>query len=503
MVLRFVFRETFMGNPSIFRTKSIFKIQHEITEGSSAMAVSLKRHLCVTSLVLFGIGVLIGAGIFSLTGMAAGLYAGPGIVISFAISAVACALAGLCYAEFASMVPAAGSVYTYAYTTLGEFFAWIIGWDLVLEYAAGAATVATSWSAYLMQFCGDIGHPFPAQWAASPFDVVKIADGVQGHAFFNFPAAFIVVAMSLVLVKGIRESSMLNAVLVALKLFVIFAFIGLGWKYINPANHQPFIPPNTGDFGHFGWSGVFRGSAVIFFAYIGFDAVSTAAQEAKNPRRDMPIAILGSLFVCTILYCVFAYVLTGLASYKEFSGLSGLAPVAIAISHTPYGFFKQLVEVAILAGFSSVIMILLLGQSRVFYAMSQDGLLPAMFSDLHPKFRTPWKSNILFAVFVGLFAGLVPGHVIGEMTSIGTLLAFVIVCVSVIVLRRTMPDAPRAFRVPLVPWLPIAGALSCLAIMASLPVETWIRLVVWLLIGCVLYFSYSRWNSHLHGEPKP
>ena len=293
---------------------------------------------------------------------------------------------------------------------------------------------------------------------------------------------------------------MLNAVLVALKLFVIFAFIGLGWKYMNPLNHQPFIPANTGDFGHFGWSGVFRGSAVIFFAYIGFDAVSTAAQEAKNPKRDMPIAILGSLFICTILYCVFAYVLTGLANYKEFSGLSGLAPVAVAISHTPYTFFTLLVELAILAGFSSVIMILLLGQSRVFYSMSQDGLLPSMFSELHAKFRTPWKSNILFAVFVGLFAGLVPGHVIGEMTSIGTLLAFVIVCISVLVLRRTMPDAPRAFRVPLVPFVPIAGAVSCIAIMASLPIETWIRLVVWLIIGCLLYFTYSRWNSRLHRD---
>ena len=490
-----------MGKPSIFRTKSIIQIQHEISSGSSAMGISLKRHLGATSLVLFGIGVVIGAGIFSLTGMAAGQYAGPGIVISFMISAVACALAGLCYAEFASMVPAAGSAYTYAYTTLGEFFAWIIGWDLVLEYAAGAATVATSWSAYLMKFCGQVGIPLSPQWAASPFDVVALAGGGQGHAFFNLPATFIVVVMSVVLMKGIRESAMLNAVLVALKLFVIFAFIGLGWHYINPANHQPFIPPNTGGFGHFGWSGIFRGSAVIFFAYIGFDAVSTASQEAKNPKRDMPIAILGSLLICTILYCTFAYVLTGLANYKEFSGLSGLAPVSVAISHTPYKFFTLLVEVAILAGFSSVIMILLLGQSRVFYSMSQDGLLPKMFSELHPKFRTPWKSNILFAVFVGLFAGRVPGHVIGEMTSIGTLLAFVIVCISVLVLRRTMPDAPRAFRVPFVPFVPIAGALTCLAIMASLPWETWVRLVVWLVIGCLLYFSYSRWNSNLHGKP--
>jgi APA family basic amino acid/polyamine antiporter len=489
-----------VSRPSLFRTKSIFKIQHEMKEGSSAHAVSLRRHLGAPSLVLFGIGVLIGAGIFSLTGMAAGLYAGPGIVFSFLISAVACALAGLCYAEFASMVPAAGSAYTYAYTTLGEFFAWIIGWDLVLEYAVGAATVSASWSAYLVKFCNQLHIPLPIQWAATPFDVVTLANGAHAHGIVNLPSIFIVVLMSLVLIKGIRESAMLNAVLVAVKLLVIFAFIALGWSWMNPANHHPFVPPNTGEFGHFGWSGVLRASGVIFFAYIGFDAVSTAAQEAKNPRRDMPIGILGSLLVCTALYCTFSYVLTGLASYKEFTGLSGLAPVAIAISHTPYGLFTLLVEVAILAGFSSVIMILLLGQSRVFYSMSKDGLLPAMFSDLHPKFRTPWKSNILFAVFVSLFAGLVPGSVIGEMTSIGTLLAFVIVCIAVIRLRYTMPDAPRAFVTPLVPWVPIAGAVSCLLIMIFLPWETWVRLAVWLVIGCCLYFGYSRWNSKLNGE---
>lgn len=482
---------------NIFRTKSVIEIQHELAAGASA-GVSLKRHLGATSLVLFGVGVLIGAGIFSLTGMAAGQYAGPGIMLSFVISAVACALAGLCYAEFASMVPVAGSAYTYAYTTLGEFFAWIIGWDLVLEYAAGAATVATSWSAYLMKFCEQLGIPLPVQWAASPFSVMTSPDGGQVHGIFNAPAAFIVAVMSVVLIKGIRESAMLNAVLVALKVFVILSFIGLGWSYINPANHQPFIPPNTGEFGHFGWSGVFRGAAVIFFAYIGFDAVSTAAQEAKNPKRDMPVGILGSLALCTLLYCAFAYVLTGLANYKEFSGLSGLAPVAVAISHTPYKFFTLLVELAILAGFSSVIMILLLGQSRVFYSMSQDGLLPATFSEVHPRFRTPWKSNALFGVLVGLFAGLVPGHIIGEMTSIGTLLAFVIVCVSVPMLRRSMPEAERPFRVPLVPWIPTAGALSCLAIMVSLPGETWLRLIGWLLLGFVIYFAYSRNNSRLN-----
>ena len=485
----------------LFRVKSVTEIQHELAAGASA-GVTLKRHLGPISLILFGVGVLIGAGIFSLTGMAAGHYAGPGIVLSFIISAIACALAGLCYAEFASMVPAAGSAYTYTYTTLGEYFAWIIGWDLVLEYAAGAATVATSWSAYLLKFCEHVGVPFPVQWAASPFTMVSFPDGSQAHAYFNLPAALIVGGMSLFLIKGISESAFLNSILVAVKVCIILSFIGLGWSYMNPANHQPFIPPNTGEFGQFGWSGVFRGAAVIFFAYIGFDAVSTAAQEARNPRRDMPIAILGSLFVCTLLYCLFAYVLTGLAKYTEFSGLSGLAPVAIAIEKTPYKFFTILVEFAILAGFSSVIMILLLGQSRVFYAMSKDGLLPKVFSELHATFQTPWKSNAVLGVFVGLFAGLVPGNIIGEMTSIGTLLAFVIVCVAIPVLRRTMPEAQRSFRVPLVPWLPIAGALACLGIMASLPLDTWIRLIVWLILGSIIYFCYSRFHSRLadHSE---
>jgi APA family basic amino acid/polyamine antiporter len=484
----------------LFRTKSIFKLQHELTEGSSAHGVSLKRHLGAPSLVLFGIGVLIGAGIFSLTGLAAGANAGPGVVFSFMIAAVACALAGFCYAEFASMVPASGSAYTYAYTTLGEFLAWIIGWDLVLEYAVGAATVAISWSSYLLKFLGQLGIPFPTQLALSPFETAKLADGSVIHGVINLPAILIVLAMSLVLIRGIKESALLNAVLVGIKLVVILSFIALGWSYMNPAYHQPFIPPNTGEFGHFGWSGVLRGAAVIFFAYIGFDAVSTAAQEAKNPQRDMPIGILGSLAVCTVLYCTFSFVLTGLASYTEFTGHDRLAPVTIAISHTPYKVFTLLVEVAILAGFSSVIMILLLGQSRVFYSMANDGLVPKVFSDLHAKFHTPWKSNVLFAVFVSLFAGFVPDAVVGEMTSIGTLLAFVIVCVAVIVLRRTMPDAPRQFVTPLVPWVPALGAIFCLVMMASLPWETWLRLVVWLVIGCVLYFGYSRWNSRLCRE---
>lgn len=479
---------------SMMRCKSIDVMQVDLVGEDG---VTLHRHLGPWQLVLLGIGVIVGAGIFSVTGMAAGTYAGPGIVLSFVIAAIACALAGLCYSEFASMVPAAGSAYTYSYLTLGEFFAWIIGWDLVLEYAVGAATVASAWSAYLVKFLAELGLHFPIQWASSPFTKIALEDGTSLHGIVNLPAILIVFAMTLVLVKGIRESALLNAFLVAVKLAVVLAFIALGWMYINAANHQPFIPANEGAFGHFGWSGVLRGAAVVFFAYIGFDCISTAAQEARNPKRDMPFGILMSLLICTVLYCLFAYVLTGLASYKEFAGHDGLAPVAIAIKHTPYRVFTLLVEIAILAGFSSVIMILLMGQSRIFYSMARDGLLPSFFSEIHPTFRTPWKSNILFAVFVSLFAGFIPGNVVGEMCSIGTLLAFTMVCIAVIVLRKTKPDAPRQFRVPLVPFIPAAGALICLILMASLPWDTWLRLVVWLLIGLGVYFGYSRHRSKL------
>ncbi len=487
-----------------FRCKDLSTVEKE---AASAGGVALKRELGAPSLVLFGIGVIIGAGIFSVTGMAAGAYAGPGIIISFIIAGIACALAGLCYSEFASIVPIAGSAYTYSYLTLGEFFAWIIGWDLVLEYAVGAATVASAWSAYLAKFLSHIENPALhawvtsldfLRWTASPFSVVgHTPEGAAIHGIVNLPAICVVLAMSLLLIKGIRESALFNAVMVAVKLTVIISFIILGWSYIQPANHTPFIPANEGVMGHFGWSGIFRAAAVVFFAYIGFDVISTAAQEARNPRRDMPISILGSLVICTILYCLFAYVLTGLANYREFSGLVGLAPVAVAIEHTPYKIFTLFVEVAILAGFSSVIMILLMGQSRVFFSMSRDGLLPRVFSELHPVFKTPWKSNLLFAAFVSLFAGFIPGHIVGEMCSIGTLLAFVMVCLAVIILRHTRPDAPRQFRVPWVPVLPILGALSCLGLMIMLPWDTWLRLVLWLFIGLAVYFFYGRHHSNL------
>ncbi len=492
-----------MNLSALFRTKSIFKLQRELTEGSSAHTPTLKRSLGPVNLVLFGIGVVIGAGIFSVTGPAAGNHAGPAILLSFMIAGFGCAFAGLCYAEFASMVPASGSAYTYAYTTMGEFLAWIIGWDLVLEYAVGAATVASSWSSYLLKFLAQFGINFPIALAGSPFqNLGAYADGASIQGIINLPAVLIVVTMSLVLIRGIRESAVFNAIMVALKLIVVVTIIALGWSHINPQNHHPFIPANTGEFGSFGWSGILQAAGIVFFAYIGFDAVSTAAQESRNPKRDLPIGILGSLVICTLLYCLFAWVLTGLASYKDFVGFDGLAPVSIALQHTPYNNLLPLVELAILCGYSSVIMILLLGQSRVFYSMSRDGLIPAMFSEVHPKFRTPWKSNILFAIFVSLIAGFVPGKVVGEMCSIGTLLAFVVVCVAVMVLRHTMPDAPRGFRTPLVPVVPIAGILICSLMMYGLPADTWLRLAIWLVVGFFIYFGYSRWNSRLNTEPE-
>ncbi|MCC6840576.1 MAG: amino acid permease [Flavobacteriales bacterium] len=447
---------------------------------------TLVRRLGAGSLVALGIGAIIGAGLFSLTGVVAAEHAGPAVTLSFIISAIGCAFAGLCYAEFASMIPIAGSAYTYSYATMGRFWAWIIGWDLVLEYAVGAAMVSISWSQYLNKLLMMHGMHIPTAVMAGPFE----------GGIINLPAVFIVVCMSLLLARGTRESAGVNAVIVVLKVAVVLLFIALGWSYINPENLVPYIPENTGKFGAFGWSGVLQGAGIIFFAYIGFDAVSTAAQEAKNPARNMPIGILGSLAICTVLYVLFGHVMTGLAHYTEFGGTHDkLAPVATAIAHTPYVWLQQGVIIAILAGFSSVILVMLLGQSRVFFSMSHDGLLPKVFSDVHPKYRTPVKSNMLFMVFVGLFAGLVPGKVVGEMTSIGTLLAFILVSIGVMMMRKRMPDAPRAFRTPLVPFVPIMGVLVCGVMMAALPWDTWLRLVVWLLIGIVIYFNYSVKHS--------
>src|SRR5687767_207869 len=464
----------------------------------------LKRTLGAGNLVALGIGAIIGAGLFSITGVASAANAGPAITISFIIAAFGCAFAGLCYADFASLIPVEGIAYTYSYATLGEFIAWIIGWDLVLEYALGAATVAISWSRYLGRFLEHYDIHIPHYLAMSPYDTATLADGTVVNGGVNFPAIIIVIIISMILIKGIQESAFVNAIIVMLKVTVVLVFIFLGWSHINPDNYVPYIPENTGTFGEFGLSGVVRAAGIVFFAYIGFDAVSTAAQESKNPKKDMPIGILGSLVVCTILYVLFAHVMTVLANYKEFAGQDGIAPVAVAISHTPYKFLQQAIILAILGGYTSVILVMLMGQSRVFFSMSRDGLLPGFFSDVHRKFKTPYKSNLLFMVFVSLFAGFVPARVVGEMVSIGTLLAFVLVCVGVWVMRVKMPDAPRSFKTPLVPFVPIMGIIICVGMMAFLPADTWVRLMVWMALGIVIYFAYSKKNSFLRkGKVNP
>ncbi len=460
--------------------------------------VSLKRTLGPRNLIFLGIGAIIGAGLFSITGGAAAANAGPAITISFIIAGLGCAFAGLCYAEFASMIPVAGSAYTYSYATMGEFIAWIIGWDLVLEYAVGAATVSISWSRYFGKFLEGFDIHLPEKYMVGPWD----------GGMINLPAVFIVILTSLLLIKGTHESARFNTFIVVVKVTVVLIFILLGWGYINYSNYVPYIPDNTGHFGEFGFSGIIRAAAIVFFAYIGFDAVSTAAQEAKNPGKDMPIGILGSLIICTILYILFAHVMTGVTNYTSFAGKDGIAPVAVAIDHMgtvgpdgslipDYPWLNRAIIIAILGGYASVILVMLMGQSRVFFSMSQDGLIPKIFSYVHPVFRTPSKNNFLFMIFVSLFAAFIPARVVGEMTSIGTLFAFILVCVGVLVMRKTQPDAPRAFRTPWVPLVPILGVLTCLFMMVFLPFDTWLRLFVWLAIGFVIYFGYSKKHSVL------
>lgn len=495
---------------SLFIKKNI---DHLIAEANEEGDSNLKRTLGPYSLVALGIGAIIGAGLFSITGGAAANNAGPAITISFIIAALGCAFAGLCYAEFASMIPVAGSAYTYSYATMGEFIAWIIGWDLVLEYAVGAATVSISWSRYLVKFLGYYDLHLPPNLTMSPYDSVTLVDGTIVNGFINLPAVFIVILMSLLLVKGMRESAKFNNLIVVLKISVVLVFIFLGWSYIDSSNYIPYVPNNTGSFGEYGFSGIIRAAAVVFFAYIGFDAVSTAAQEAKNPKRDMPIGILVSLAICTVLYLLFAHVMTGVANYTDFKGQDGIAPVAVAIDKmgtadasgliTPaFPWLNKAIIIAILAGYSSVILVMLMGQSRVFFSMSKDGLLPKVFSSVHKKFRTPAKSNLLFMLFVSLFAAFVPARVVGEMTSIGTLFAFILVCLGVLVLRKTQPNAPRAFKTPLVPLIPLLGIGTCLFMMVFLPLDTWLRLLIWLAIGMVIYFGYSSKHSKLRNPEK-
>jgi basic amino acid/polyamine antiporter, APA family len=462
---------------------------------------TLRRHLGPFGLIALGIGIIVGAGLFSLTGIAAGENAGPAVTLSFLVAALGCVFAGMCYSELATMIPRAGSAYTYAYATLGELVAWIIGWDLVLEYAVGASAVSVSWSKYLLSLLHDFGIDFPARLALGPFDTMKLPDGSQIAGLINLPAIFIIVALSLLLMRGIRESAAVNAVIVVIKLTIAVIFIAIGAFYVKWANLTPYIPDNAGSFGEFGWSGILRGAGVIFFAYIGFDAVSTAAQETKNPERTMPIGILGSLAICTVLYVAFAFVLTGMVKYTAMKG--DAAPVATAIALTPYTWLQILIKVGIICGFSSVILVALLAQSRVFFAMAEDGLLPRVFATIHPTWQTPWRSNLVFMLFGSVLAGFVPISLLAHMTSIGTLLAFVIVCAGVIVLRRTRPDLPRPYRTPLVPAVPLLGIAVCATMMYSLGPENWWRLVVWLAVGLAIYFGYSRRHSRRQQQAAP
>lgn len=460
----------------------------------------LKRVLGPFGLIALGVGVIIGAGLFSVTGIVAGAHTGPAIVISFALAAIACALAGLCYAEFASMIPVAGSAYTYSYFTMGELVAWIIGWDLVLEYAVAAVAISISWSKYFCIMMSDIGYALPTELTACP---------AEGGAF-NLPAAILVIILSLILMRGTSGSSKFNDLMVTLKIAVVLAFIGIGFKYINTDNLTPFIPANTGVFGEYGWSGILRGAAIVFFAYIGFDAVSTAAQETKNPRRNMPIGIMGSLIVCSVLYMIFSLVMTGVVNYKEYIGADSIAPAATAVAHMgemgangtivpAFPWLNRGIILAILLGYASVVLVMMMGQSRVFYSMSKDGLLPPLFSHLHKRYHTPARSNLLFMVLISILAGIIPPSVAGEMTSIGTLFAFSLVCLGVIVVRRTQPNAPRGFKTPFVPWVPAAGLVCCIGMMLFLPAETWIRLVMWMLIGIDIYSFYGIKNSVIGG----
>lgn len=493
---------------SLFVKKPLSQLLAQADEGKG-----LKRTLGAGNLIALGIGAIIGAGLFVRTAAAAGQAAGPGVTLSFVVAAIGCAFAGLCYAEFAAMIPIAGSAYAYSYTTMGELVAWIIGWALIMEYALGAATVSIAWSEYLNKL---LGGSIPYEWCHSPFESFTDSAGVHHAGFMNAPALIILLLLTLLLIKGTQESAMVNAVIVFVKVAIVILFIALGWKYINPANHIPYLipegtPPVTdqagkviadysGVFKH-GWGGVLGGAAIVFFAFIGFDAVSTAAQEAKNPKRDMPIGILGSLVVCTVLYILFGHVLTGVANWKDFvdpeKGREASVAYAITTGMPGYSWLATAVTVAILAGFSSVILVMLMGQSRIFYTMSNDGLIPKAFGELHPKYKTPYKANWILFVFVGLFAAFVPGHVAGDLTSFGTLFAFVLVSAGVWILRVREPNIERPFRAPLVPIVSTLGVLVCAGMIVALDAQTLKVAFGWMAVGLIVYFAYSRHHSKL------
>jgi APA family basic amino acid/polyamine antiporter len=484
----------------LFRIKSIESL---LSDASATGEGTLKRTLGPMALVALGIGAIIGAGLFVRTAAAIADRAGPSVTLAFIVAGIGCAFAGLCYAEFASMIPVAGSAYTYSYATMGELVAWIIGWDLVLEYAVGAATVAIAWSEYLNRVLEWFGLRIPFEWSHSPFERM-VETGATG--IMNIPAVVILALLSALLIRGTKESAFVNGIIVVIKVAIVLLVIAIGWGYVNPANHTPLIPaattyttPQGVVHNYGGILGILGAAGVVFFAYIGFDAVSTAAQEARDPKRDMPIGILGSLVICTVLYVLFSYVLSGVATVEDFRSTGREASVAFAISkYMPgYEWLSRAVTVAILAGFSSVILVMLLGQSRVFFSMSKDGLVPKVFSDVHPTYRTPHKSNMLFFVFTALFGAFIPGDIVGEMTSIGTLFAFMLVCAGVWLMRIRRPELPRGFTVPALPFVATAGIVVCGAMIYGLGWTNWLRLIAWLVIGLVIYFNYGRRHSRL------
>ncbi|HMA92393.1 MAG TPA: amino acid permease [Polyangiaceae bacterium] len=484
----------------LWSKKSLSTLTSEATDEGHH---TLKRVLSATNLTMLGVGGIIGAGIFVLTGTAAAKCAGPAIVLSFILAGFGCLFAGLCYAELAAMIPVAGSAYTYAYATLGEFIAWIIGWDLILEYLFGAATVAVGWSGYLVAFLKELGIQLPTHLTQAPLTVVGAHDVVANPGgFLNVPAMLIIALMTTLLVVGIHESARFNNLIVIVKVAIVCAVIGFGFAHVKPENWHPFIPAPTGQFAQFGVFGIIRGAGVVFFAYIGFDAVSTAAQEAKNPQRDMPIGILASLGVCTVLYVLMALVMTGMAHYSE---LNVPHPVFVAISKAgpTLAWLGYLVNIAAIAGLASVVLVLLMGQPRIFFSMARDGLLPKVFGRVHKRFRTPHVTTILTGVLAGILSGLFPIDLLGELVSIGTLFAFVIVCGGVWMLRVTSPEIERPFRAPLVPLVPILGILTCLGMMALLPMDTWYRLMIWLALGLIVYFTYGRKRSVLNSMRPP
>jgi basic amino acid/polyamine antiporter, APA family len=488
---------------NLFARKPLDKL---MAEAADVGEHSLKRSLGAWNLIALGIGGIIGAGLFVRTAAAIADRAGPSVVLAFVVAGIGCAFAGLCYAEFASMIPVAGSAYTYSYATMGEFVAWIIGWDLILEYAVAAATVSSAWSEYANLVLDWFGLKIPYQWCHTPFE----HDPAGLHGIINLPAIFILFLLTLLLIRGTKESAFVNGLIVVLKVSIVLLIIGLGWGFINPANHTPMIPeaasyttPQGITHSYGGILGILGAAGVVFFAYIGFDAVSTAAQEARNPKRDMPIGILGSLFFCTILYVLFSYVLSGIATVADFRSTGREASVAFAISKYMHGYewLSKSVTVAILAGFSSVILVMLLGQSRVFFSMSRDGLVPRVFSDVHPRYRTPYKSNAIFFLFTGAMAAFVPADVTGEMTSIGTLFAFILVCIGVWIMRVRSPEMERGFRVPAAPLVAILGIITCGAMIYGLGWTNWLRLIIWLIIGFVIYFAYGKSHSRISTPP--